>query len=657
MRAIPSHPAPAMLFRRTLVLALFSLSAAALAPCASAGPRPAARAESRTAPVLLLAEENRVVLGNGLVTAELAPRSGNLRSFRLGERELLSAPAYLDWHDGKNHHLSRAALVVVADPAKSPDGRAEVAFVQPWSRDPKHAPLDVALHYVLLPGETALRMFAVFRHPADYPAAGFGQSRYVLRVRDELFETISVDDARTRALPPSDTPVEVLGPKESMRFTAGPAEGAITDKYHYFTEVGGHFFHGWMGAKSKLGAWIVYGSTEDANGGPTRQHNTAHWPRVLLKILSCGHYGAPDVRLPAGRAWEKLYGPWMLYANSAPADSDSPAATLAALRADAARQAAAEQAAFPPAWLEHAAFPAASARGSASGRLVLSDPQAPAQTAAEAWIGLVAPSPAPGWQQQSLGYQSWTRADADGRFTLRAVRPGRYALHAFVDGVLDEFHRADIEIVAGRDLALGDLAWTPVRHGRQLWQIGTPDRRASEFRHGDNPRRWGLWLEYPKDFPNDVDFTIGRDDPRVDWNFAQVTRPGDGTRGYVGTTWRVRFEVPPPASSAALPEPLSAPATTPDATDAPAWLRLAFAGAHNAKLRVLLDGRPLGERSDLGSDNAVARAGDHGQYSTWDLSFPARFLTPGLHVLSLEQSAGGAPFKNVMYDCLRLEVP
>ena len=594
------------------------------------------RGAERPAPVALSLSDERILLANGLVSAGLAPRTGNLLSFRLGDRELLSEPAYLDWHDGKGRHLGRAALVVTADPAKSSDGRAEVAFVQPWSRDPKDAALDVELRYALLPGETALRMFAVFRHPADYPDSGFGQSRYVLRVRDELFDTISVDEARTRPLPPSDTPVEILGPKESMRFADRPRQGRITDKYHYFTDAGGHFFHGWMGSSSRLGAWIVYGSTEDANGGPTRQHNTAHWPRVLLKILSCGHYGAPGVNVKAGEAWEKIYGPWMLYANRAPEAASDP---LDALRADAARRAADEQAAFPPAWLEHPAFPPASARGVVTGRLVLSDPQAPAQTAAGAWIGLADPGPAD-WQRQSLGYQAWTRADSEGRFTLRAVRPGRYTLHAFAEGVLDEFHRAGIETTAGGSLALGDLAWTPVRHGRRLWQIGAPDRRAAEFRHGDDHRRWGLWLEYPKDFPGDVDFTIGASDPRRDWNFAQVTRPGPGGQGHVGTDWRIHFVVSDPAPAEGL-----------------AWLRFAFAGATNASLRVLLDGREIGEKSRLGSDNAVARAGIHGQYSTWDLSFPSRLLTPGKHTLTLSQRSGGSPFKNVMYDCIRLEVP
>lgn len=599
------------------------------------------RAALASAPVTLIERGDRIVLANEVVTAEIELRTGNLLSFRLKDRELLSAPAYLDWQDGRQRRLSAASLTVSADPSVSPDGRAEIAFTQPWSRstEPNSGPaLDVALHYVLRPGESGLRMFAVYRHRADYPAAGFGQSRYVLRVADALFDTISVDAARTHFMPSGNTPGETLGPKESIRFTAGPAKGGITDKYHYFTDAGGHFFHGWMGAETKLGVWIVYGSTEDANGGPTRQHNTAHWPRMLLKILSCAHYGAPGVGVAAGETWEKVYGPWMLYANATAPDDPTP---LVSLRADAARRAEAERAAFPPAWLEHPAFPPAAARGAVTGRLVVADPQASGQTAADAWVGLAAP--APDWQRQALGYQVWARADSEGRFALPAVRPGRYTLYAFTSGVLGEFRREEIEVKAGGPLALGELTWTPVRHGRQLWQIGVPDRSAREFRHGDEARRWGRWLDYAKEFPNDVDFTVGKSDPRTDWNFAHGTRPGPDGKEWIGCSWRIHFSVTP-AGLTGAPEGV-------------ATLRFAFAAAHNARLRVSLNGVPLGENTSLGSDNALARAGVHGQYSTWDVSFPARLLTPGDHTLLLEQRAGGAPFKNVMYDSIRLEVP
>ncbi|WP_334318968.1 polysaccharide lyase family protein [Termitidicoccus mucosus] len=593
---------------------------AVLPLCASlhASP-PAAR------PVALEEDAKAIVLSNGLVRAELDRASGNLVRLWLGERQVLSNPSYLDWHTGGSQRLARPAVSIPADPRANGGAKAEVVFAQQGRGE-----IDVALHYVMLPGERALRMFAVFSHPADRREFRMAQARYVTRLSDKLFETVSVDAERFRELPPFDTPVEALGPKESLRFTAGPWQGGITDKYHYFTDAGGHFVHGWTGKDSKLGCWIVYGSTEDQNGGPTRQHNTAHWQRILLKILACSHYGAPNTVAPAGRVWEKVYGPWMLYLN----EGDAPAA----LRADAERQAAAERAAWPAAWIEHPAFAGAAERGGVRGRLVVRDPQAPGASAAGAWVGLAEPSP--DWQQQALNYQHWVRADAQGRFSIPAARAGGYTLYAFVGGVLGEFRRAGIVVTAGGASDLGELVWTPGRHGRQLWEIGTADRTAKEFRHGDDHRHWGLWLKYPREFPEDVVFTIGQSDWRRDWNYAQVTRAGTDGR-HRGTTWRVLFDGDEAAAKAG----------------GDAVLRLAFAGTHGAVLRVLVNGREAAVLRDFPGDNAMIRAGIHGQYSARDVRFPSGWLRAGRNEIALEQQEGGAPAKYIMYDYLRLEVP
>lgn len=148
------------------------------------------------APVTIAQQANEVVLAYVLVTAKFARKNGDHLSFRLGDRELLAAPSYLDWHAGRQHRLASAALELRSDPATAPDGRAEIVFSQAWLRAERSAPLDVSLHYLLRPGKTALRHFAVFRHPADYPTGGFGQSRFVLRVNEHWFDTISVDAAR-----------------------------------------------------------------------------------------------------------------------------------------------------------------------------------------------------------------------------------------------------------------------------------------------------------------------------------------------------------------------------------------------------------------------------------------------------------------------------
>ncbi len=61
-------------------------------------------------------------------------------------------------------------------------------------------------------------------------------------------------------------------------------------------------------------------------------------------------------------------------------------------------------------------------------------------------------------------------------------------------------------VEAGKTTNLGELTWRPVRYGRQLWEIGVPNRSAEEFRHGDHYWQWGLYNLYPDEFPNDVDF-------------------------------------------------------------------------------------------------------------------------------------------------------
>ena len=77
----------------------------------------------------------------------------------------------------------------------------------------------------------------------------------------------------------------------------------------------------------------------------------------------------------------------------------------------------------------------------------------------------------------------------------------------------------------GKSIDLGKLEWTPVRYGKQIWEIGTPDRTGKEFKHGDDYWHWGLYNQYPKDFPNDVNFVIGKSDPRTDWNYANARAP------------------------------------------------------------------------------------------------------------------------------------
>ncbi len=128
------------------------------------------------------------------------------------------------------------------------------------------------------------------------------------------------------------------------------------------------------------------------------------------------------------------------------------------------------------------------------------------------------------WAHDAKFYQFWNDGSDDGRFTITNVRPGKYTLHAFADYVLGEFAQADITVEAGKTLDLGKLEWKPVRYGKQIWEIGYPNRTGDKFfkGDGDNYWLWGWCLRYPLLFPNDITYTVGKSDYRKDWFFEQV---------------------------------------------------------------------------------------------------------------------------------------
>ena len=128
------------------------------------------------------------------------------------------------------------------------------------------------------------------------------------------------------------------------------------------------------------------------------------------------------------------------------------------------------------------------------------------------------------WEHDGNHYEFWNEGAVDGKFVLKNVRAGTYTLHAFADGVLGEFAQTKVTVEAGKDVDLGKLVWEPVRFGKQLWEIGYPDRKGDEFLKGDgaNYWKWGWGLRYPLLFPHDVTYTVGSSDWGKDWFFEQV---------------------------------------------------------------------------------------------------------------------------------------
>ena len=344
-------------------------------------------------------------------------------------------------------------------------------------------------------------------------------------------------------------------------------------------------------------------------------------------MLQGNHFGGPNMEIAADQEWHRFYGPALVYFNQGP--------TVDAMWADAKQKGLAEEARWPYAFVQNADYPLD--RGTVSGQLKLTD----GGSAQGAWVVLGAPGD-PDWCMSATGYMFWTKAGPDGRFTIPKVRPGHYTLFATGGNQFEDFLKSDITVTSGPN-ELGTLAWTPVVHGRTLWQIGVPDRSSQEFANGRDVRHYTNYLRYAEKFPEDVTFTIGRSKESEAWNFAlwgwYVKQP----------YWAVRFDEP-------------------GAQHGRATLTLAFAAFDYPRgLTVRLNGRDIGPVQLKKSGMAAYRCG--GQDSlrqTVYMPFDASLIQAGTNELQLVLN-GAVPFSAtstaapnaigaVMYDALRLEV-
>jgi rhamnogalacturonan endolyase len=599
-------------------------------------------------PVKLAEDRTSFTLSNQYVSAKIDKRSGTF-SLKYKGLDVIGRGYWSQVGRSSAGPIARfgskRSAAVRTDPAKNGGARAEVSCK--FAHDGKSAglPADVDMRYALGRADHGLYVYALWEHRPGFPGFSVGEARMALKLNPKVFDFLAVD-ARRRLVLPSGYDWdhgEPLNMKEVRRMTTGPFKGKAEHKYDYSAILPQTPAYGWCSTKRHVGVWLINPSFEYIAGGPTKVELTGHLDcnpgglPTLLNMWHGSHYGGSSLVVAEKESWGKVIGPFLLYCNAAP-DPDK-------MWKDALAKAAAEQRAWPYAWVADPAYPPASKRGSAAGNMVFSDPQNPKLAVRNLWVGLAWPPYTPGgsgrgrgavdWQRDSKHYQFWARADAAGRFTIRNVRPGSYTLYAFADGVLGEFSRAGVAVAAGKTTDLGRLVWKPVRHGRQVWEIGTPDRSAEEFRHGDHYWQWGLYYKYPREFPRDVNFVIGKSDPRKDWNYCQPPRI-EGRR-ITATTWSITFDLP-------------------RAPRGKATLRLAIAGSRVRRgIEVIVNDKPVGGTGTLPDTGVMHRDGIRGYWLERSVPFDAGLLKRGTNVLKLRVPATNW-VQGVLYDYLRLEL-
>jgi rhamnogalacturonan endolyase len=234
---------------------------------------------------------------------------------------------------------------------------------------------------------------------------------------------------------------------------------------------------------------------------------------------------------------------------------------------------------------------------------------------------------------QGQNYHYVAMADGNGSFHITHVRTGTYTLFAWSNGgdigdVTTQFVRNNITVMQhNRRIELEPLIWKTNAKRKQIFQIGTFDRKALGFKYGGAPYQHGLVEQSPAN----LTYTVGKSKEN-DWYFAQSA---------LGA-WVVRFSLEdhdiPAHGSAAV-------------------LSVSLAGySKGANMRIAINSKTVQtlKGSDIPSDPALYRSGTTaGEWHLFDIELASGLLKRGWNELAFEVVATKT-WKGFMWDSIQL---
>jgi rhamnogalacturonan endolyase len=561
---------------------------------------------------------------------------------------------------------------LATDPATNGGAYADVKLLS----DSEHNGV-MEVHFSMLRGSPGFYSTAIMTHRKQDVKFEVGAWGVVTRVTPD-FNWLSADAARNFLIGErSKTGVKVPdAPHESTILLDGAQQGQYANKFIYGQDHADLRAWGWSSVGTgglNVGVWMMT-NMEFSDGGPLK-HDVSVYPySELNNSILTGELGmGSDGFFDDGESWTKTCGPWFYYLNDVPADVTDAKRSAHLLYEDALAQAEAEAKAWPYVWFKHAGYVPASGRGTVKGRIIIDDAGNPNASAAGTWVGLEQqPRTIKGFydfQKWLKPYQFWVRADKDGNFTLPNVIAGaNYTLWAYGPGAAGTF--LSQEQTGGNPPMEYTLPAKPfavnVTAGQTtVFELGSPNRKADEFRHGDDfwspapaPKVgyptpvWGGQVEFPLDFPDGMTYTVGKSRWPIDWNYVLPAAP-DRNGNWQPCTGKIVFDLSAPPHEGAA-----------------ASLYIGCAGDDGGHVIVSVNGVNLGSADGVTaapqaidasgfnpaySDDASIHLSDHGPFSDERINFPAKLLHAGQNTITIQMDARNLT-AYLMLDYLRLEL-
>ncbi|KAH8712249.1 rhamnogalacturonate lyase-like protein [Phaeosphaeriaceae sp. PMI808] len=411
------------------------------------------------------------------------------------------------WYKGKDRVGNAVGHYVSYNGAASDlnwTSAAIVASDTDWI-DVKFTAREGDFHWVIyddLPG--------AYQYFVNHALPTLGEFRTLWRL-----DNVSFPRGRTNikggVLPPLE---EYLGATNVQDETWQKVDGTFLTKYDWSAFLREQDFYGVYG--DEVGSWYLNPGKDYYNGDHLKQELMVHresktGDAVQLNMIHGTHYQAISRdAFVDGKVW----GPWLWYLNDGSKE-------------DALKRAKAEEAAWPYKWFDNEAY---QSRGNIQGRLILNN----GHPAAGAAVFLGDNNNASiSTLDQGQGYYYTTYTDADGKFSIKSIRSGTYALYAWPNGgamssIITNFTQNDIVIREGEDTNLETLSWD-INNKRTIFQVGALDRKTDGFNLSGPP-----YYKHARiaSCPTNLTYTVGISKPK-DWCFAQ---------SHVGT-WSIHFPV------------------------------------------------------------------------------------------------------------------
>jgi hypothetical protein len=365
-------------------------------------------------------------------------------------------------------------------------------------------------HFILADNDSGFHTYFVVNHSSSDIAGSIGQIQYVFRISQTLFtNTYSVNSGlnnlgATAITLPSPSVLGNTDPGRQVQNAALDLHGLslpsgfgreFYTKYDYSSYEYLHRAHGLYG--STYGAWTVIPSTESLVAGPTKQ-DLIFTDNILMMECQSNHLNNGfTFNVPQGTTLTRMYGPYYFHFNVFGGSNTTPAS----LYQDALNAGSSANAFYDgDGVLLQNGYVASSGRGIVQPNI--SGGGSSSSNTAWAILG----DNHTNFQYSGVGRQFWVNNNASGNAAIARVTPGAYRLSAYVLGQWGELRQDNVTVTANQTTNL-NLAFTPENFGTAppIWTIGTPDRSAHEFLHGENSsgqddrEYWGNW-NYWQDF-------------------------------------------------------------------------------------------------------------------------------------------------------------